>query len=261
MSPGKHRGASPLQAVRPARCLVLVLSCIALARAAEIPANAGWVTDRAGVLAAEEETAREKLLGDYARGSGHEIAVLILQRLDGRPLETAALETARAWKIGQEGKNDGALLLVAMAERQMRIEVGRGLEGSLTDSISGRIIREIIAPRFRSGDTYAGLAAGVKAIIEVVGGRPLPAAAGGARRQVPAGMILFAVMVVMVLISSRRRRVGRLARGMGGPILFPGVFGGSFPRGGSGGGGLGGGGFGGFGGGGGFSGGGASGRW
>jgi uncharacterized protein len=243
---------------------------------AAVPANEGWVTDRAGILSAEEQASLEKQLGDFQRGSGHDIAVLTLPDLKGQPIENLALEVGRAWKLGKEGKNDGALLVIAKAERQMRIEVGRGLEGSLTDSISGRIIREIITPRFRDGDYYAGISAGVKAMMDVAGGKSLPAPAGGRRGTLPVGLIFFMVLILVLWLSSRRRTGGGppLRRSVGGPTAIPwlllgnvlggsGGTGGGHRGGGFGGGfgGGGGGGFGGFGGGGGFSGGGATGRW
>ena len=114
-----------------------------------VPANDGWVTDLAGLLSAEQEAALEARMESYRAGSGHEVALLTLPELGGESIERLALSTGRAWGIGGAEQNDGALILVAVAERKVRIEVGRGLEGSLTDSIAGRIIRDVMAPAFK----------------------------------------------------------------------------------------------------------------
>lgn len=226
-----------------------------------IPRNDGWVTDRAGFLTAQQVRSLETLMESYKLGSGHEVALLTVPDLGGQTIERYALEVAREWGIGREDLHDGALLLVAREERKLRIEVGRGLEGTLTDAISGRIIRDVIAPEFRKGDIYAGLRAGIEAV---------HAAAGGDYSQIPqqrkksrrgsSGLVLFMVYIVFIIINSRRRR-GRGGRGGG---ILPWLLLGSMTSGSSRGwhgGGGGGGSFGGFGGGGGFSGGGASGGW
>lgn len=241
--------------------------CLALpGQDLEIPANDGWVTDLAHVLSPTEERALEALMESYRAGSQQEVALLVLPDLGGRSLEETSLAVARAWKIGDAEKNTGALLLVAIAERKIRIEVGRGLEGTLTDSISGRIIREVIVPRFRADDYPGGLRAGVEAIHRALGGDygALP------ERRTGGGVGFLGIGVaamLLLLLSGRRRRRYRDPH-----PLFPWILAdialhsGSSGRGSSGHGGFGGrggsgGGFGGFGGGGGFSGGGASGGW
>jgi uncharacterized protein len=114
-----------------------------------LPANDGWVTDLAGFLDAEQELSLEGLMESYKAGSGHEIALLTVPDLGGRSLERFALEVARGWGIGEKEKHNGALLLITRKEKKIRIEVGRGLEGNLTDSVSGRIIRNVISPEFK----------------------------------------------------------------------------------------------------------------
>jgi len=239
-----------------------------LAGAAEgVPANDGWVTDLAGFLGPEQERALEALMQSYEAGSDNEVALLTVPDLGGQPIERYALEVGRAWGLGKKERNNGALLLVARAERKIRIEVGRGLEGNVTDSISGRIIRDVISPRFKRGEFYQGLRAGIEA---------LHAAAGGDYAKIPGGregrssrgaglipLILFLVLFA-ILRGARGGRGGRGGRGLTPWILASilasrGSHGGHSGGWGSGGGG--GGGFGGFGGGGGFSGGGASGGW
>jgi len=233
----------------------------AAAQAQDIPDNDGWVTDLGGFLTPQQETTLEQLMESYKRGSGHEIALLTVPSLGGRSLEHYALDVARQWRIGEEGKHNGALLLVTRSERKIRIEVGRGLEGNITDSISGRIIRGLIAPEFKNGRFYEGLLAGIEAMHEAAGGEygSIPeerkVKSGGGISLVPFLIILF---IVFRLI--RRGRGGGRGAGPLGWLLLGSMMSGS---GRSSGGGFssGGGGFSGFGGGGGFSGGGASGGW
>lgn len=245
---------------------VLAAPAFASTRAPElqIPKNDGWVTDLAGMLSPEQERELEELMERYKQGSTHEIALLTVPELKGEPIERFALDVGRAWGIGGKDKNNGALLVVSKADRAVRIEVGRGLEGNLTDSISGRIIRDVIVPRFRRGDFAGGLRQGIEAIHEAIGGKygklpkeSVPVAVGLLGAIVP----LFVLAFVIFLIVISRTRHGWRRR----PGLFPGMFippisgGRGFGGGRSSGGGFGG--FSGFGGGGGFSGGGASGRW
>ncbi len=247
--------------------LVAALLTIAQHKPA-IPANDGWVTDAAHLLKGGEKQALAEELDGYRKKTGHELAVVTVADLGGYPIESFALEIGRTWKLGGEGKNDGAVLVVAVADRTMRIEVGRGLEGSITDSISGRITREVIAPRFKSGDYYAGLVAGVKAMQDAIGGTFAPPSRklDYAARQAMVAIGAFVLVVILLSIFSNRRRGGGSSGGWTSPRPFFGGLGrmggfGGFSSGGFGGGGFGGGGFGGFGGGGGFSGGGATGRW
>lgn len=224
------------------------------------------------MLTPEQESSLEALMESYKAGTSHEIALLTIPSLDGRSLEGFSLAVARAWGIGGKDSNDGALLLVARDDRKMRIEVGRGLEGNLTDSISGRIIRDVIAPEFKEGRYYQGIRAGIEAIHAAIGGDYGPiqrsergrATSGGFAGCMAIAFNLLFFFFIFGAIFGRRRR------GRGGGIwpwlILASMSHGSSGRGGGGGGfggfgGGGGGGFSGFGGGGGFSGGGASGGW
>jgi uncharacterized protein len=256
--------------------IALALAALALlaplpARAAQVqvPRNDGWVTDGARLLSADEERALEARLESWKQATGHQIAVLTVPSLDGAALEDAVIAAARAWGIGTKERSDGALLFVARDDREMRIEVGSGLEGSLTDSVCGRILREVIAPRFRAGQFGAGVRAGVEGMIAVVDGgeQALPLARKPAHSPQGFGVSLFVLILILLVVVSIARRTRRAfgsplgrRRGWGGPFGgFGGGFGGG-TGGGFGGGGFSGGGFSGFGGGG-FSGGGASGKW
>jgi uncharacterized protein len=237
-----------------------------------VPGLTGPVVDRAGVL----DDRWEKRLGDLSRaaraqngGSGPQLQYLLVSTLDGEAIEDFSMRVAEAWKLGTKGKDDGVLVVVAVKDRKVRIEVGGGLEGGLTDAQSGRIIRSAIVPAFREGRYGDGLYAAGQQILAALGALP-QGMAQAPRRQVEdktdaipvLGTLLgflfglgapFLVILIVFFI------ILRVIAGLGGP-------GPRGPRSPWGGGGFGGGGFSGggggwSGGGGGFSGGGASGSW
>jgi uncharacterized protein len=235
-----------------------------------VPRNDGWVTDLAGVLSQQQERELEALMESYRRGSGNDIALLTVPSLDGDSIEEFSLRVFREWKLGSVEKNNGALLVVAKGDRRMRIEVGRGLEGTLPDVICGRIIHDVIKPEFQRGDFAAGLRKGVVALQKAAGGDykalPAPYVTPDSDGLSFLPTILFGVLVMAVLLrlaarGGRGRRYGRVSPWpyIAGSMISSSR--GGFRGGGFGGGGSGGGGFGGFGGGGGASGGGASGSW
>lgn len=235
----------------------------------EVPRNDGWVTDLAGLLSDAQEQQLELLMESYRQGTTHEIALLTVPDLGGETIERFALEVARGWGIGGEQTSNGALLVVAEAERKLRIEVGRGLEGALPDAICGRIIRDLITPALKRGDYAGGMRAGIEAMHAAIGGdyAPLERSARGRRRSVGSGFFVLLIAFFVLAALGRRGRGGGGGRG-GGDSLLPWLVMGTMlsDRRGAGGlgghgGGFGGGSFGGFGGGGGFSGGGASGGW
>jgi uncharacterized protein len=248
--------------------LSAVLPGSALAR--DIPALRGPVNDYAGVLSVELRSRVEAQLLAYKQQTGHELALLTVPSLDGDAIEEFSIRVMEAWKLGDEARDDAALLLVAMADRKLRIEVNYGLEGELTDATSARIIREIITPEFKRGDPEAGIVAGLSAIMAATGGqgiplpeRPVQRSQRSQRRSVGfPPLLLLALFVLPFLLGGRGGRGGRGRSWGAAPLFFGGGFGGgSGFGGGRSGGGFGGGG-GGFGGGGGSGGGGgASGSW
>ncbi len=139
-----------------------------------IPPLKARVTDLTGTLTADEQAGLESKLAAFEARKGAQIAVLIVPTTKPEEIEQYSIRVVDAWKLGREKPDDGALLLVAMEDRTIRIEVGRGLEGALTDLVSNRIIDETITPRFREGDVAGGIAAGVDRMIGVVDGEPLP---------------------------------------------------------------------------------------
>ncbi len=139
------------------------------------------VTDLADVIPADREAALEATLAEFERRKGSQIAVLLVPSTAPEEIEQYSIRVVDAWKLGRKGVDDGALLIIATDDRRLRIEVGRGLEGVLTDLISNRIITEIIRPRFRDGDYAGGVEAGVDRIIRLVDGEPLPEPEAGAK--------------------------------------------------------------------------------
>ncbi len=148
------------------RALALSLVLLALpAEAATYPANAGRITDEAGILDAATQAALLAKLKALEDKSGIQLVVATVKSLEGNAVEPYANALFREWKLGEVAKNNGALLLVAPNERKVRIEVGYGLEGTLTDAVSKIIIINAIVPRFKAGDFAGGVTRGVDDII------------------------------------------------------------------------------------------------
>ena len=157
--------------------LLALLVCWAFAAAADVavPPLSGRVVDQTGTLSADDISSLTQTLKDLEARKGSQVAVLIVPTTAPETIEQYSIRVAEAWKIGRKRIDDGALLVVAKDDRHLRIEVGYGLEGALTDVTSKRIIDEIIVPKFRSGDFAGGIAAGVARIVAVINGEPLPA--------------------------------------------------------------------------------------
>lgn len=154
----------------PATRLLLVawLALAPPAAALEVPPLTGRVVDRADLLSPGAEQSIAADLAALEQRTGVQVAVLTVPSLEGDPLEDFSLRVAEAWQLGRAGVDDGALLLVARDDRQMRLEVGYGLEPRLTDLASRRILDDVVRPRFRAGDYEGGVAAGVSAVMAVV---------------------------------------------------------------------------------------------
>jgi uncharacterized protein len=135
-----------------------------------VPPLVAHTNDYAGILSAPTKQELERELTQFEKTDSTQIVVLTIRSLEGENLEEYSIKVAEAWKVGRKGVDNGAILLIARDERKIRIEVGRGLEGKLTDLVSGQIIRNRIAPKFKAGDFDAGVKDGVHAIMEVVRG-------------------------------------------------------------------------------------------
>ncbi|MBM4135962.1 MAG: methanol dehydrogenase [Nitrospira sp.] len=282
-------------------CILYLASCIlyltSFAHALDVPKLQGYVNDYANMISPEVRSDIENKLKAFEQTDSTQIVILTIPSLEGEVLEEFSIKVAESWKIGQKVKDNGVIFLVAKEERKMRIEVGRGLEGKVTDLMAGRIIDLVIKPRFKEGDFDGGFEAGVSALIEATRGE---FKADGKHRHTKiddflrfSEFLIFGI-VILVILGNISRIIGGIAGAIGLPalvhlILFPvGIItlivlaciglgaglilpvrsssgrysrGGGFYWGGGGmsGGGFGGGGFG--GGGGGFGGGGASGGW
>lgn len=140
-----------------------------------VPRLEARVTDLTGTLTSADQARLEARLADFEAQKGAQIAVLMVPSTRPEEIEQYAIRVVEAWKLGREKPDDGALLLIAKDDRALRIEVGRGLEGALTDLVSKRIISDTITPLFRQGDFAGGITAGVDQMIRVVDGEPLPA--------------------------------------------------------------------------------------
>ena len=138
--------------------------------AANYPPLTGRIVDQADIIPPSTSSAIETKLKDLEDKSGIQLVVASVNSLDGLDVETYANGLFRAWKLGEAKKNNGVLFLIAPNERKMRIEVGYGLEGTLTDALSKIILTSAVAPRFKSGDYGAGVERGVEGIIEVLSG-------------------------------------------------------------------------------------------
>jgi uncharacterized protein len=140
-----------------------------------VPKLAARVTDLTGTLDAGQRAGLESRLAAFEAKKGSQIAVLLVPSTQPETIEQYSIRVVDQWKLGRKGIDDGALLLVAKDDRKLRIEVGRGLEGAVPDAVANRIIAEHITPRFKEGDFYGGINAGVDRMIRVIEGEPLPA--------------------------------------------------------------------------------------
>ena len=139
-----------------------------------VPRLAARVTDQTGTLTVEQRAALESKLAEFERARGSQVAVLIVPTLGTETIEEFAGRVTDEWKLGRKGVDDGVLFVVAQQERKLRIHTGRGVQGTLTDALSRRIVGDIVAPRFRSGDFAGGINAGVDAIMKAIEGEELP---------------------------------------------------------------------------------------
>jgi len=140
------------------------------ALALEVPALKGRVNDYGGMLSPDAARILEKQLAAFEQETTTQIVLLTVPSLEGDVIEDFAIRVADAWKIGQKGKGNGVILILARKERKIRIEVGTGLQGVLPDITAGRIIRNVMAPSLKAGDNDLGIAAGLAAIMDATKG-------------------------------------------------------------------------------------------
>jgi uncharacterized protein len=197
--------------------LVALLVCWGFAAFADVavPPLVGRVVDQTGTLSGGDIDALQQTLRSFELRKGSQLAVLIVPTTAPETIEQYSLRVAEAWKIGRKKIDDGALLVVAKNDRKLRIEVGYGLEGALTDVTAKRIIDEIITPKFRNGDFAGGISAGVDRMIRIIDGERLPAPAPV--QQQGSGWLgdinpfnPFSAFVVFVIGAILRTALGRL---------------------------------------------------
>lgn len=194
-----------------------------------VPPLAARVTDQTATLKPAERDALEAKLAAFEAKKGSQIAVLVVPSTQPEAIEQFSIRVVDAWKLGRKGVDDGVLLLVAKDDRRLRIEVGRGLEGVIPDAAARRIVAETITPRFKAGDYYGGIDAGVDRLVAVIGGEPLPEPA---ERSPLGGLgldsldtLFFAIIAFFVAQGFLQRVFGRffgaaLAGGGAGALIF-----------------------------------------
>jgi len=168
MTAGRPSSSFAGRGARLAVALIALLWACLTVSAANFPALSARIVDQANIIPADTRNAIEAKLADLETKSGIQLVVATVASLEGQEIEPYANELFRTWKLGEKTKNNGVLLLVAPNERRVRIEVGYGLEGTLTDALSKVIITNAIAPRFKTGDFGGGVSRGVDDIITVL---------------------------------------------------------------------------------------------
>ena len=181
--------------------LVLAWAAVPVQAQPAVPALTGRVVDTAGILSPDTERQLTDKLAAAEDSTGAQVAVLTVPALDGQTVEALALRVFDTWGLGDAARDDGVLLLVARDDRELRIEVGYGLEGQLTDSRAGRIIREVIVPRFRQGDFDGGVSEGVTAIVGTLDRTYTPPRSSSGRTAAHLLAMLFVLAHVLVPIQ------------------------------------------------------------
>jgi uncharacterized protein len=198
-----------------------LLLCVAVtAGALDVPPLRGRVNDYANMISADAENRIDSISSELERSDSTQLVVLTVPSLEGEDLEGFSIRVAEEWAIGQEEYDNGVLLLVAQAERRIRIEVGYGLEGALTDLQAGRIIDNEIAPYFKAGQFGEGLVRGTEAIAATVRGEYQASEQTVSKPRVRSrvGLVpFFIILMVISVLGSRKRVIGAIA----GAILFP----------------------------------------
>lgn len=244
--------------------VILASATFAAAATPKFPTLTGRVVDDAGVLSASTQSSLTEMLAEHERATGEQIVVVTLPSLQGLTIEDFGYQLGRNWGIGEKGKNNGVLLIVAPKEHKVRIEVGYGMEGTLTDAASRTIIERKILPNFRRGDFNAGVIAGTTSILKVLRANEVLEQGSYSDNPVEGNylatdweiLIALAIWIILVIMLDRLGSANDVIRRMGRVVGRAGT---NYHAGWSGGGWSGGGGF--SGGGGSFGGGGASGSW
>jgi uncharacterized protein len=200
--------------------LIFFLWCLPFsAYGLEIPKLQGYVNDYAGMISPSAKLKIEEGLRAFEQSDSTQIVILTIPSLEGEDIEKFGIKVGDAWKIGQKGKDNGAILIVSKQERKIRVEVGYGLEGKLTDLMSGRIIDGVIKPRFKEGDFDGGFIVGVSSMIDATRGEFKAERRPVRQRQkgVPPFLTIFLFFGIFTLV------LGSLSRVLGGVIAAIGL--------------------------------------
>jgi len=202
---------------------ILGLCCLPLtAYGLEVPKLKGYVNDYAGMISPSVRSKIEEDLRTFEQSDSTQIVILTIPSLEGENIEEFGIKVAEAWKIGHQGKDNGVLFIVSKEERKIRIEVGRGLEGKLTDLMAGRMIDQVIKPRFKQGDFDGGFITGVSALVAGVRGEFKAGQRPAQRRQrgfPPFLTILIFLGVFTLILGSISRLLGGITAAIGLPAF------------------------------------------
>lgn len=207
-------------------CILYLASCIFIlaghAHALDVPKLQGHVNDYANMISPSTKAELEKELISFEQTDSTQIAILTIPSLEGEVLGEFSIKAAEAWKIGQKGKDNGIIITVAKQEKKIRVEVGRGLEGKLTDLAAGRIVDLVIKPKFKRGDFDGGFVAGVHSLIDTTRGEfkvdknHLPKKKNNIHSFLT--ILIFGV-IVLLFIGSMSRIFGGVSGAIGLPAL------------------------------------------
>lgn len=188
----------------------------------DVPRLKGYVNDEAGMISPSAKSKIEEELRAFEQSDSTQIVILTLPSLEGENIEEFSIKVAEAWKVGQQHKDNGVLLVVSKKERKIRIEVGRGLEGKLTDLMAGRIIDQVIKPRFKKGDFDGGFITGVSTLIDEIRGEFKAEQSPVQRRQKgfpPFLTFLLFFGIFVLILGSLSRILGGITGALGLPAI------------------------------------------
>jgi len=188
--------------MRTLRVAVIIAVFSAALHSQGVPFLSGRVNDYAEILSSETRTELESVLAAHEKSTTNQMAILTIQSLEGAVLEDYSIKVAGTWKLGQKGKDNGILLLIAKDERKVRIEVGYGLESTLTDAICDQIIRHEIVPRFKSGDFNGGVKSAINAIIGTLVGTYAAETTGDDSLAGDTAGILFGLLIFLAVVGT-----------------------------------------------------------
>lgn len=208
--------------------LFIFIPCYA--GALDVPQLKGRVNDYASMLSPETAQKLDTILSELENSDSTQVVVLTIPSLEGEVIEEFSIKVAEAWKIGQKNLDNGAILLISKNDRKLRIEVGRGLEGKLTDLISGRIISSEIIPKFKEGNFNGGIEAGINAVVSVVRGEYSAPETNSGRKgsgKNPIFTLLIFLFVITAALSGISKSLGRASGAVLLPVIslfsFPGI--------------------------------------